>query len=268
MHPTGDRTAWLKGGDACANPGPLPVRPWHIVLLGPPGVGKGTQAEKIVERFGACHLSTGDVFREAFQNTDVESASPALREALGAMRHGELVSDEMVIDLVRERIGCIVCRHGFLLDGFPRTVEQVIALDDILEAHRVRLDAVIALEADDAAIIERVSGRRVCRDCRANWHITARPTRRPDTCDECGGRLFQRDDDRPGSIRIRFEAHHATIQPVLDHYRAAGLLYCVDAGDRPEAVFTRVCGVFDGIAGAGAGPAGAGACPPGGARPA
>jgi adenylate kinase len=247
MHPHGDRTAWLQGGDArCTDSGAAPRRPWHIVLFGPPGVGKGTQADLVVEHFGACHLSTGDIFRAA--TSGHAPVSPAMEAALTAMRRGELVSDAMVVELVRERINCLCCEHGFLLDGFPRTVEQARALDAMLARAGTQLDVVLELEADEETIVRRLSGRRVCRQCKACWHEEMKPTRRPGVCDSCGGELYQRDDDRPAAIQVRLDTYRNTALPVSEHYRLAGILRLIDARGEPAAVFAEIRRVMEGLA--------------------
>ncbi len=246
MYSTGDRQEWLQGPDAnCAKTGPVPPRPWHLVLLGPPGVGKGTQAENIIAEFGACHLSTGDVFRYAARNRDDRHPpSPAMGVALAAMRRGELVSDATVVDLVRERAQCLTCQYGFLLDGFPRTLEQARALDDMLAAAHRRLDAAINYFAAEDVIIARLSGRRVCRQCRTGYHLQNKPPRTAGRCDACGGELIQRDDDKPEAIRIRLQAYTATCDPVLEYYRAKGLLHEIDAAGDPAAVFALTRALF------------------------
>jgi adenylate kinase len=238
MYTTGNRIAWLQGPDAnCAKTGPVPPRPWHLVLLGPPGVGKGTQAEKIIAEFGACHLSTGDVFRYAARDTSGHAPSPAMAVALAAMKRGELVSDATVVELVRERIQCLACQYGFLLDGFPRTLEQAHALDAILGAAGRKLDAAINYFAAESVIIERLSGRRVCRQCRTGYHVQNKPPRMAGRCDACGGELIQREDDKPEAIRTRLHAYATTCEPVLEFYRRQGLLREIDAAGDPEAVF-------------------------------
>jgi adenylate kinase len=238
MYTTGNRIAWLQGPDAsCAKTGPVPPRPWHLVLLGPPGVGKGTQAEKIIVEFGACHLSTGDVFRYAARDTSGHAPSPAMAVALAAMKRGELVSDATVVELVRERIQCLACQYGFLLDGFPRTLEQAHALDAILGAAGRKLDAAINYFAAESVIIERLSGRRVCRQCRTGYHVQNKPPRMAGRCDACGGELIQREDDKPEAIRTRLHAYATTCEPVLEFYRRQGLLREIDAAGDPEAVF-------------------------------
>lgn len=245
MYSLGNRIAWLQGpGANCAKTNPVAPRPWHLVLLGPPGVGKGTQAEKIVAEFGACHLSTGDVFRHAARDTSGVAPSPAMATALAAMKRGELVSDATVVELVRERAECLSCQYGFLLDGFPRTLEQAHALDEMLAAVHRRLDAAINYFAAEPVIIARLSGRRVCRQCRAGYHLENKPPRLAGRCDACGGELIQRDDDKPEAIRTRLQAYAATCGPVLEHYRGRGLLHEIDAAGDPDAVFARTRALF------------------------
>jgi len=245
MYSTGNRIAWLQGPNAnCAKTGPVAPRPWHLVLLGPPGVGKGTQAEKIIGEFGACHLSTGDVFRHAARSTEAAAPSPAMATALAAMKRGELVSDGTVVELVRERAQCLACQYGFLLDGFPRTLDQAHALDGILARVERKLDAALNYFAPEPVIIARLSGRRVCSQCRAGYHVANKPPRVADRCDACGGALIQREDDEPEAIRTRLRAYAATCDPVLDYYRRQGLLREIDASGDPEAVFAQTRAVI------------------------
>jgi len=208
------------------------------VLLGAPGVGKGTQAELLSERFGACHLSTGDVFRAAKSLNDAER-SPAMSAALDFMRRGDLVPDETVLEMVRERVGCLQCQGGFLLDGFPRTVAQAKALQTILHEHDLELDAVVSYELPIAEVVSRLSGRRTCPKCKAVYHVTARPPRQADVCDQCGGTLVQREDDRPASVRVRMEAYEKSTAPLAEFYRQQGRLVPVLAEGSPEQIFER-----------------------------
>jgi adenylate kinase len=240
MSSVGTRIAWLQGpGATCTDLGPAPQRPWHIVLLGPPGVGKGTQAEKIVAEYGACQLSTGDIFRYAARDTSGKPPSPAMATALAAMKRGELVSDATVVELVRERASCLACQNGFMLDGFPRTLEQAQALEGILASVNRTLDVAINFFAAEAVIIGRLSGRRVCKKCRTGYHLANKPPRVPNVCDACGGELIQREDDKPEAIRIRLHAYNATCDPVLAYYRRQGLLREIDASGDPAAVFAQ-----------------------------
>ena len=233
------RTAWFKGSDAPCEPLPESQgAPRHLVLLGPPGVGKGTQAEQLCRALGTCHLSTGDVFRAA-QGLPECQRSPALATALEAMRRGELVSDGTVVDLVRERACCLSCRGGFLLDGFPRTVAQAEALDGMLSGLGIALDGVISYELPLDEIIVRLSGRRVCGACKAVYHVAARPPKAEGICDNCGGDLAQREDDRPESIRVRMDAYERSTRPLVDYYRETGRLLVVSAVGPPEEILER-----------------------------
>jgi adenylate kinase len=230
-----DRTTWFRGGDVCCPPVPHD-RPYRLVLLGPPGVGKGTQAELLCQALGTCHLSTGDLFRAAQCGAE---PSPALRAALEAMRRGELVPDEVVVAMVRERAGCLRCRGGFLLDGFPRTAAQAEALDRLLTEQGVVLDAVLSYDLPLEEVVARLSGRRTCPACKAVYHLTARPPRVEGVCDQCGGRLVQREDDRPESIRVRMRAYEASTRPLEEYYRRAGKLVPVRAAGTPEEILGR-----------------------------
>lgn len=239
MNAKTDRAAWLKAGDfQCSVEPPSPARPFRLVLLGAPGVGKGTQAELLNERLGACQLSTGDVFRAAKSLTPYER-TPALNEALDLMRRGALVPDPTVLEMVRERLVCLRCRGGFLLDGFPRTVGQAEALEKILAGERLKLDAVLSYDLPIDRIVARLSGRRTCADCKAVYHVEARPPKVEGVCDICSGKLFQREDDRPESIRVRMEAYEKSTAPLADFYRRKGLLVSISAEGTPEEIFAR-----------------------------
>jgi adenylate kinase len=235
MHP--ERTGWFSGGGVhCAPVPPLFERPYRLVLLGPPGVGKGTQAALLCERLRACHLSTGDLFRTARCDG---ALSPAMQEALTAMRRGELISDELVIAMVRERSHCLRCRGGFLLDGFPRTVRQAQALDELLASLQVNLDAAICFELPLADIVARLSGRRTCGACQSVFHVSSRPPRVAGRCDQCGGPLVQRSDDQPEAIAVRMHSYAEATQPLIDFYDQCGKLLRVDAVGSPSDIFNR-----------------------------
>lgn len=234
-----DRAAWLQGGNAqCSVPPPPLNKPRRLVLLGAPGVGKGTQAELIHERLGPCQLSTGDVFRAAKSACEGQR-SPALVAALEHMRRGELVPDSTVLDLVRERARCIRCHGGFLLDGFPRTVAQAEALDRIFSENGITLDAVLSYELPIEKIVARLSGRRTCEQCKAVYHVASRPPKVAGVCDHCGGKLVQREDDRPEAVRVRMETYERSTLPLTDYYRGRGLLVQVEAEGSPEEIFAR-----------------------------
>ena len=241
-----DRAAWIKGDDAhCAVRPRAQKKPLRFVLLGAPGVGKGTQAELICDRLGACHLSTGDVFRSA-RTLAQDERSPALEEALNHMHRGELVPDLTVLNLVLERIRCLRCAGGFLLDGFPRTVVQAEALAFMLDQEKVKLTAVLNYELPLAEIVARLSGRRTCPGCRAVFHISARPPRVAGVCDHCGGSLYQRDDDRPDSIRTRMEVHEKSTKPLIDYYSQRGVLVTISAEGAPEDIYQRTLDALNG----------------------
>lgn len=232
-----DRAAWLQGGNAqCNIPAPCVAHPHRLVLLGPPGVGKGTQADMLCAELRTCHLSTGDVFRAA---DTCQTPSPALEAALHSMKRGDLIDDEMVIQLIRERGHCLCCRGGFLLDGFPRTVHQAQELDKLLTDLNLALDAVLCLDLDLDEITARLGGRRTCADCKAVYHLQSRPPQSDGLCDECSGTLIQREDDRPEAIRVRMQTYLSETSPLIEYYTQAGLLRSIDASGTPEEVFAR-----------------------------
>jgi adenylate kinase len=208
------------------------------VLIGAPGVGKGTQAELICSKLGACHLSTGDIFRAAKCQDGCER-TPALSAALEYMRRGDLVPDETVLALVTERMSCLRCHGGFLLDGFPRTVAQAEALEKLLKNQDLKLDAVLSYDLPLEKVVARLSGRRTCPGCKAVFHVQARPPRVEGTCDHCGGKLYQREDDHPESIRVRMEAYEKSTAPLAEFYRRRNLLVSISAEGSPEEIFAR-----------------------------
>ena len=227
-----DRAAWLQGGEAvCLQPPPKVQRTWHLILLGPPGVGKGTQAELLSNSLGACPLSTGDVFRAA--KGRMAPPGSAMAAAQEQMNRGELVTDEIVIGLIRERDRCLHCPGGFMLDGFPRTVAQALALDRLFSAEAIQLDAVISYELPLDELVSRLSGRRVCPRCKSVYHVTTHPPKKAGICNECGGELVQRTDDLPDAIAVRLRAYAEATAPLVDYYKAKNLLIHIPAFGTP-----------------------------------
>ncbi len=234
-----DRAAWLRGPSGKCSELPANLkRPWRLILSGAPGVGKGTQAALLAQRLGACHLSTGDVFREA-KSRNTREQTLAMSTALNFMTHGSLVPDAIVWQLIRERAGCLRCPGGFILDGFPRTLAQAGALKLLLESEGLALDAVVNYELPTTEIVSRLSGRRTCANCKAVFHLTAQPSHFPGVCDHCSGVLYQREDDRPESIAVRLEAYERSTAPLIEFYRRAGLLTMVIATGEPEQICAR-----------------------------
>ena len=233
-----DRPAWLLGPWAkCSTIPEASNNTWRLVLLGAPGVGKGTQAELLKQRLGACHLSTGDVFRAAKQQGG--NKSPAMKAALEYMRRGELVPDATVWDMVHERKSCLLHCHGFILDGFPRTMGQAESLKELMETEKLKISAVVDYELPVDEIVRRLSGRRTCEQCKSVFHITERPPKVMDVCDQCGGQLYQREDDRPEAITVRLQTYERSTAPLIQFYNELGLLMPISARGTPEEIFAR-----------------------------
>jgi adenylate kinase len=234
-----DRAAWIQGPSAHCDPIPeYSANPWRLILLGAPGVGKGTQADLLHLQLRACHLSTGDVFRVAGKQNEC-SLSPAMKAALDYMRQGALVPDSTVWDMVRERSGCLRCGGGFLLDGFPRTLSQAESLKDLMEKQGLPLTAVLNYELPLNEIVVRLSGRRTCEKCKAVFHVTERPSQVEGACDRCGGALYQREDDCPESIKLRLEAYERSTAPLISFYKKMRILVSIQANGSPESICER-----------------------------
>lgn len=234
-----NRAAWLQGPATACTPHPHKLEPtWRLVLLGAPGVGKGTQAQLLHERLGACQLSTGDVFRAAASRSDCPP-SPAMAAALNFMRRGLLVPDTTVWDMVKERVGCLRCAGGFLLDGFPRTLSQAQSLHRLLAQENLPLHAVINYELPTKEIISRLSGRRTCAKCKAVYHVTNQPPMHSGICDKCGSALFRRDDDNPEAIQVRLEAYQQSTAPLINFYRDLKMLLTIPATGSPDEICHR-----------------------------
>ena len=206
----------------------------RIVLVGPPGAGKGTQAEYIAAQLSVPQISTGDIFR-----ANVAQGTPLGVEAKRYMDAGQLVPDEVTINMVRERLAEADAADGFLLDGFPRTVPQAAALDKLLADLGTQLDLVLELVVDDDEVIRRLSGRRQCRGCGKIWHVEFDATSKEGVCDRCGGQLYQRDDDKPEVIAERLRVYSRDTAPLVDYYGAQGKLVGIDATGPVEDVTTR-----------------------------
>ncbi|MEP6697159.1 MAG: adenylate kinase [Pseudonocardiales bacterium] len=206
----------------------------RFVLVGPPGAGKGTQAQFIAAHASMPKISTGDIFR-----TNVSQRTTLGLQAKKFMDAGDLVPDEITIDMVRDRLSEEDAQDGFLLDGFPRNVAQAEVLDDMLAQLGAKLDVVLELVVDDDEVVRRLSGRRTCRNCGHVWHLDFDPPAREGVCDRCGGELFQRDDDRPDTVRHRIEVYADQTAPLIAYYAERGLLVGLDATGPVEDVTER-----------------------------
>jgi adenylate kinase len=239
VDPKNDRATWLRGPSTKCSVLPKDAdRPWRLVLLGAPGVGKGTQAALLGERLRGCHLSTGDLFRAAAHVPDCGRSS-AMSLAVQHMHRGELVPDSTVWEIVRERAGCFRCVGGFILDGFPRTQPQAEAFQQLLKEAGLGLDAVLNYELPEAELLSRLSGRRICEKCKAIFHVNNDVPGDGSICTHCGGSLLQRQDDRPESVAIRLKTYIRDTAPLIDFYRGLNLLVPVSAAGSPEEVFAR-----------------------------
>ena len=207
----------------------------RTILLGPPGAGKGTQAVKIVEKYGIPHISTGDIFRE-----NIKKGTELGKKAQEYMNKGELVPDDLVIAIATARLLEDDCKNGFLLDGFPRTVYQAEKLDEFLEAHNSKIDKVVDISVGKEELMIRLTGRRVCKTCGASYHIVNIPPKKEGVCDICGGPLIQRDDDNAETAANRIEVYEEQTRPLVDYYEKAGNLVLIDGTTGLENVFADI----------------------------
>ncbi|MBP2024928.1 adenylate kinase [Peptoniphilus stercorisuis] len=206
-----------------------------IVILGPPGAGKGTQADFIIEKYNIPHISTGDIFRE-----NIKNGTELGVKAKSYMDKGLLVPDELVIDIVKDRIVRDDCKDGFLLDGFPRTVAQAVSLDAELDKQGTKLDKVVNINVDSSILVDRAVGRRICKTCGATYHIEYNPPKVEGICDKDQTELIQRDDDKEETVKTRINVYFEQTAPLIDYYRAQGLLLDIDGAQDIKKVFEDV----------------------------
>lgn len=208
----------------------------RLILLGPPGAGKGTQAANIVDKYNVPHISTGDIFRK-----NIKEGTALGVEAKAYMDRGELVPDSLVIAIVADRLREEDCQAGFLLDGFPRTVAQAEALDEVLTNMNCSLNHVVNIQVDPALLVERAVGRRICKDCGATYHINFNPSKVEGVCDKCSGELYQRSDDNEETVSNRVRVYVEETSPLVNYYSEKGIIVNLDGEKSIEAVFEDIC---------------------------
>lgn len=211
-----------------------------IIMLGAPGAGKGTQAKKLSAKYDIPHISTGDIFRANIKNQTELGV-----KAKEFMDQGLLVPDELVVDLVADRIQKDDCSKGFVLDGFPRTIPQAEALDVALKAMNQKMDFAIDVDVPDEVIVTRMGGRRACVDCGGTYHLKYIPTKVEGICDNCGGKLILRSDDEPSTVLKRLGVYHEQTQPLIEYYTTAGILKSVDGTMDIDVIFSSICTIVE-----------------------
>ena len=214
----------------------------RLIILGPPGAGKGSQATFIKEKYNIVHISTGDIFREHLRN-ETELG----KQAQVYMNKGQLVPDELTIELVKDRLSQDDVKDGFLLDGFPRNLDQAAALTDFLKSRSEDLDAVVNLNVDKASLVDRITGRRMCKDCKASFHIKNYPPKVEGVCDHCGGELYQREDDKEETVLKRIGVYEAETAPLIDYYNQFGLVLNIDGNQPLEEVRDQILRGLDNL---------------------
>ena len=212
-----------------------------IIMLGAPGAGKGTHAKKITEKFGIPAISTGDICRE-----NIKNGTELGKKAKEYMDAGNLVPDELVCDLVVDRLKQDDCKNGYILDGFPRTIPQAEALTAALAKDDDAIDYALEIFIEDQAIIDRMSGRRVCKSCGATYHVVNIPPKTEGVCDECDGELIVRDDDAPETVKKRLDVYHEQTAPLIDYYKKQGILKVIDGSKGLDTCFEEICGILEG----------------------
>jgi len=213
----------------------------RIILLGPPGAGKGTQAKDLVNKYGIPQISTGDILRK-----NLAEKTPLGLEAKKFMDAGGLVPDSVVIGIVKERLKEADCKTGYILDGFPRTVPQAEELDKALAEMGTPLDKVLSIEVQDEELVKRLSGRRTCRSCQEGYHVMFKAPKVADKCDKCGGELYQRDDDKEEAIKNRLVVYQSSTAPLIAYYTAKGLLRAVDGVGSMGDILNRMVAALEG----------------------
>lgn len=211
----------------------------RLVLLGAPGAGKGTQAKKLIEKYGIPQISTGDILRKA-----VADGTTLGKEAKSYMNKGELVPDSVVIGLVKERLAQDDCKKGYILDGFPRNTSQAETLDNVLSDMKASLDFALSVDVDKGDLMKRLTGRRTCKGCQQMYNVYFSPAKKDGVCDKCNGELFQRDDDKEETIKNRLDIYEKSTAPLIDYYSKKGILKSVNGAGSVDEIFSKICSIL------------------------